>query len=69
MCAAGLAAISGLFGGSGYAAGSLVGQVRFEEFHLASGYLLLVLLVVAAVWRVRRGSGLAERSGWRSLSP
>ena len=61
VCAAGLAAISGLFGGSGYAAGSLVGQVRFEEFHLASGYLLLVLLVAVAVWQIWRGSGLAKQ--------
>ncbi|MEK6272628.1 MAG: hypothetical protein AABM42_08280 [Actinomycetota bacterium] len=67
VCAAGLAAISGLFGGSGYAAGAQVGQVRFEEFHLAAGYVLLVLLIVAAVWRVRSGSPLA-REVWVAIA-
>ena len=67
VCAAGLAAISGLFGGSGYAAGAQVGQALFEEFHLAAGYLLLGLLIVAALWRVRRGSALA-REIWVAIA-
>ncbi len=60
LCAAGLAAISGLFGGSGFEGGVLFEHVQPKEFHLAAGYLLLVLLIVAAVWRARGGSGLAK---------
>ena len=60
VCAAGLAAISGLFGGSGLEGGVQFEHVQAKEFHLAAGYLLLVLLVVAAVWRVQGGSGLAK---------
>ena len=60
LCAAGLAAISGLFGGSGFEGGVLFEHVQPKEFHLAAGYLLLVLLIIAAVWRVRSGSGLAK---------
>jgi hypothetical protein len=47
VCAAGLAAITGLFGSSGFA-----GNVPFD---LTAGYLALGLLIIAAVWRVRSG--------------
>ena len=68
LCAAGLSAISGLFGGSGFE--RLVvdfQQVRFEEFHLAPGYLLLGLLVIAGAWLVWRGPGLA-REVWVAIA-
>jgi hypothetical protein len=57
--AAGLAAISGLFGGSGLEAGPQ-GQVRLEKFHLTAGYLLLGLIAVATIWRVLRGPPIAR---------
>jgi hypothetical protein len=47
VCAAGLAAITGLFGSSGFA-----GNVPFD---LTAGYLALGLLIIAGVWRVRSG--------------
>ncbi len=46
--AAGLSAISGFFGSSGYGTGA--------PFNIEAGYLLLGLLVVVAIWRVRSGS-------------
>jgi hypothetical protein len=45
-CAAGLSAISGLFGSSSFVN---------DTFNLDAGYVLLGLLTVAAVWRVRSG--------------
>jgi hypothetical protein len=53
VCAAGLAAISGLFGTSGPGGAGV-------PFNLAVGYPLLGLLIVAAIWRVRSGSALAR---------
>jgi hypothetical protein len=67
VCAAGLAAISGLFGGSGFEGGVQFEHVQPKEFHLAAGYLLLGLLVVAAAWRVRRGSTPA-REVWVAIA-
>ena len=67
VSAAGLAAISGLFGGSGFEGGMQLENLQPKDFHLAAGYLLLVVLVIAAVWRVRRGSGLA-REIWIAIA-
>jgi hypothetical protein len=67
LCAAGLAAISGLFGGSGFEGGVLFEQVQPKDFRLAAGYLLLGLLAVAALWRVRGGSPLA-REVWIAIA-
>jgi hypothetical protein len=67
VCAAGLAAISGLFGGSGLEGGGQLEQVQFERFDPTAGFLLLGLLIVAAVWRVRSGSALA-REVWVPLA-
>jgi hypothetical protein len=67
VCAAGLAAISGLFGGSGFEGGVQFEHVQPKDFHLAAGYLLLALLVVAAVWRARRGSAL-RREVWVAIA-
>jgi hypothetical protein len=67
LSAAGLAAISGLFGGSGFEGGVLFEQVQPKEFRLAAGYLLLGFLAVAALWRVRGGTPLA-REIWIALA-
>jgi hypothetical protein len=67
VCAAGLAAISGLFGGSGLEGGGQLEQVQLERFDPTAGFLLLGLLVVAAVWRVRSGLALA-REVWVPLA-
>jgi uncharacterized membrane protein len=57
--AAGLAAISGLFGGSGLEPAAQ-GQVGLEEFNLTAGYLLLGLLTVTTIWRVWSGPPIAR---------
>jgi type II secretory pathway pseudopilin PulG len=49
VCAAGLSAVSGLFGESGFADGGAA------SFNLDAGYVVLGLLVIAVVWRVRSG--------------
>jgi hypothetical protein len=67
VCAAGLAAISGLFGGSGFEAGVQFGHVQFEDVNLIAGSLLLGLLVIAAAWRVRSGPALA-REVWVAIA-
>ncbi len=56
VSAAGLSAISGLFGSTATGA-----------FNLEAGYLLLGLLIVAAVWRIRRGPPIA-REIWLPLT-
>ena len=68
LCAAGLAAISGLFGGSGFEGGVQFEQVRPKEFHLAAGYLLLVVLVIAAVMAGSEGIGARSRDLGRDRS-